>query len=135
MGFFPTTFYLDLATRADRSSSVQCCSRRPAVLIHGRGVVGNPFFASVGLMRVLLISANTEKIPDSGVSDRPRSGRGGGRDAQARRRSDRPLLCGGPPRARRRRDRGFAPDAIGISLRNLDNSAYRRILYIEAITR
>jgi hypothetical protein len=32
MGFFPTTFYLDLATRADRSSSVQ-------VLF----VVGQPF--------------------------------------------------------------------------------------------
>ena len=75
-------------------------------------------------LRVLLISANTEKLPDpvfpigaaymAAVADA----------ARTHRRHARPLL----PRCRapraRREDREARPDVVGISLRNLDSSSY-----------
>src|ERR1051326_5252006 len=75
-------------------------------------------------MRALLISANTEKIPDPvypiGAAAVGAPARRAGHDVEA---ID---LCFAEDRRRLVVDaiRDFAPGAIGLSLRNLDNSAY-----------
>jgi hypothetical protein len=74
-------------------------------------------------MRVLLISANTEKIPDPvypiGPAAIGAAARRAGHDVEAIDlcfADDRKALVAGAIE-------DFAPEAIGISLRNLDNSA------------
>jgi radical SAM superfamily enzyme YgiQ (UPF0313 family) len=75
-------------------------------------------------MRVLLISANTEKVPDPvypiGAAAIGAAARRAGHDVEA------VDLCFAQDRRGAVEDaiEDFAPQAIGISLRNLDNSAY-----------
>ena len=77
-------------------------------------------------MRVLLISANTEKLPDpvfpigaaymAAVAERARAR---GRDARPAASSTRRA-----PALDDASSRDFAPEVVGISLRNLDSSSY-----------
>lgn len=78
-------------------------------------------------MRVLLVSANTEKIPDPiypiGPAYVGAAARGAGHEVAAV-----DLCFADGPEARRSlvvdKIRSFLPDVVGLSLRNVDNSAY-----------